>query len=75
MRLRQERGVESKVLTLMISDVQRTMGALAYGHEFWAAPIETGLATWLLWREIGPSSLTVLGIALRKFPPVKLGSP
>src|SRR4051812_26022078 len=74
MRLRQEKGIESKVLTLMISDVQRIMGALAYGHEFWVAPIETGLATWLLWRQIGPSSLTVLGIALSKFSPVNITS-
>ncbi len=67
MHLRQEKGVEAKVLTLMITDAQRIMNALVFGHEFWIAPIETGIATWLLWRQIGPSSLTVLGIALSKF--------
>lgn len=64
MRLQQEAGLESKVFTLIIADVQKITGALAYLHEIWAALLETGLATWLLWRQIGPSSLTVLGIAL-----------
>jgi ATP-binding cassette subfamily C (CFTR/MRP) protein 1 len=73
MRLRQEKGVDSKVLTLMISDVQKIIGALAYGHELWVAPTETGLATWLLWRQIGPSSLTVLGIALSKYSRSRIG--
>lgn len=75
MRLKQEKGVESKVLTLVIGDGHRIAESLAWGHEFWVAPIETSLATWLLWRQIGPSSLTVLGIALRKSPSGKTISP
>ncbi|KAI9650765.1 hypothetical protein NHQ30_000792 [Ciborinia camelliae] len=63
MRLKQETGLESKVFTLIIADVQKIISALAYVHEIWAVFLETGLATWLLWRQIGPSSLTVLGIA------------
>lgn len=66
-KLRQENGVEAKILTLMISDVQRITSALAYMHEVWAVPLETGMGTWLLLRQVGPSSLTVLGIVLRKY--------
>ena len=64
MKLPQKDGVESKAMTLMISDVQRIVGALSFVHEFWASPLETALATWLLWRQVGPSALTVLGVAL-----------
>lgn len=61
-----ERGTEAKALTLMVSDVQRIVASLAYIHELWASPIETAIGTWLLWRQLGPSSLTVLGVALGK---------
>ena len=64
LRLRQEKGVESKVMTMMISDVQRIMSALSWVHELWVTPVETGLGIWLLWLQLGPSSLTVLGLAL-----------
>ncbi|KAF7940314.1 uncharacterized protein EAE98_000441 [Botrytis deweyae] len=64
MRLRHETGLESKVFTLVIADVDKIISASAYIHEIWAAVLETGLATWLLWRQIGPSSLTVLAVAL-----------
>ncbi|KAI4863021.1 putative ATP-binding cassette transporter [Hypoxylon rubiginosum] len=64
LRLKQEKGVESKILTLMISDVHRIVTTLAYVHELWTAPLETAIGTWLLWRQVGPSSLTILGIAL-----------
>ncbi|THV51237.1 hypothetical protein BGAL_0118g00200 [Botrytis galanthina] len=64
MRLRHETGLESKVFTLVIADVDKIVSASAYIHEIWAVVLETGLATWLLWRQIGPSSLTVLAVAL-----------
>ena len=64
LRLSQDKDSESKALTLMISDVQRITATLAYMHELWAGPMEAGLATWLLWRQVGASSLTVLGLAL-----------
>ncbi|KAJ8113248.1 hypothetical protein ONZ43_g5194 [Nemania bipapillata] len=35
-----------------------------FAQEVWIAPIETGIGTWLLWRQVGPSSLTALGIVL-----------
>jgi len=61
--VKQDNGGESKMLTLMITDVQRISGTMVYIHELWAGPLETGLATWLLWRQLGPSSLTVLATA------------
>ncbi|TGO16824.1 hypothetical protein BTUL_0024g00700 [Botrytis tulipae] len=64
MRLGHETGLESKVFTLVIADVDKIISASAYVHEIWAVVLETGLATWLLWRQIGPSSLTVLAVAL-----------
>ncbi|KAF7942729.1 uncharacterized protein EAE97_006183 [Botrytis byssoidea] len=64
LRLRHETGLESKVFTLVIADVDKIISASAYIHGIWAVVIETGLATWLLWRQIGPSSLTVLAVAL-----------
>lgn len=67
MRLKQETGLESKVFTLMIADIQKIISASAYIHELWAVVLETGLATWLLWRQVGPSSLTVLAVALGSF--------
>ncbi|SMR50997.1 unnamed protein product [Zymoseptoria tritici ST99CH_1E4] len=57
-------GVEALALTLMSSDVQRVVVASSFIHELWAAPLEAGLATWLLWRELGPSSATALALAL-----------
>ncbi len=64
LKLRQDKDIESKALTLMIADVQRIMSALSFIHEIWAGPLETAIATWLLWRQVGPSSLTVLVLSL-----------
>jgi len=63
LRLRQEKGVESKVLTLIIGDVHRISTVSAAVHEFWIAPIETSIGVWLLWRQVGPASLAVLAVA------------
>jgi hypothetical protein len=67
LRLREEKELESKALTLTINDAQRISTSLTFLHEVWAGLLETGLATWLLWRQVGPSSLTVLGLALGTF--------
>ncbi|TGJ80985.1 hypothetical protein E0Z10_g7773 [Xylaria hypoxylon] len=64
LKIRQKKGVESKILTLMISDLQRITAALGFAQEIWIAPIETAIGTWLLWRQVGPSSLAVLAIVL-----------
>lgn len=67
LRLREDKEMESRALTLTINDAQRISTSLTYLHELWAGLLETGLATWLLWRQVGPSSLTVLGLALGMF--------
>ncbi|KAH6666235.1 putative ATP-binding cassette transporter, partial [Halenospora varia] len=64
LKLSYDKTNEAKVMTLIISDVQRITSASAHMHELWAGPLETGLAVWLLWRQVGPSSLTVMGVAL-----------
>ncbi|KAI0187341.1 putative ATP-binding cassette transporter [Xylaria flabelliformis] len=64
LKVKQGKGTESKVLTLMISDLQRITSALRFVQEIWIAPIETGISTWLLWRQVGPASLAALGIVL-----------
>lgn len=64
LRLRQDKAAEAKAMTLMIADAQRIMSALSWMHELWAGPLEAVLATWLLWRQVGVSSLTVLGLSL-----------
>ncbi|KAH8659368.1 putative ATP-binding cassette transporter [Tricladium varicosporioides] len=64
LELSYDKTTEAKVMTLMISDVQRITSASVHMHELWAGPLETGLALWLLWRQVGPSSLTVGGVAL-----------
>lgn len=39
------------------------MNASAQIHEVWATPLEAGLATWLLYRHVGPASFIMLGVA------------
>jgi hypothetical protein len=75
LRLREDKEIESKALTLTINDAQRISTSLTYIHELWAGLLETGLATWLLWRQVGPSSLTVLGLALSMFMRISLVFP
>jgi ATP-binding cassette, subfamily C (CFTR/MRP), member 1 len=67
LKIKQVKGIESKILTLMISDIQRIVPALRSSQEIWIAPIETGIGTWLLWRQVGPSSLAALGIVLGEY--------
>lgn len=64
LRIKQEKGIESKVLTMMIGDLQRITAALRFAQEIWIAPIETAISTWLLWRQVGPASLAALAIVL-----------
>ena len=64
LRLGEESSIEAKATTLMISDVQRIVGGLVYIHEVWAGVLETALATYLLQRVMGVSSVAMLGLAL-----------
>lgn len=63
LRLPEGDEIESMATTLMVEDLQRIMSAMARGHEIWAGTIETGLATWLLYRQLGPSCFVMLGFA------------
>ncbi|KAK1570181.1 canalicular multispecific organic anion transporter 1 [Colletotrichum navitas] len=64
LRLPEHDGIESKANTLMISDAQRIVSGLAFIHELWAGILETALATYLLQRIMGVSSMAMLGLAL-----------
>lgn len=55
--------VESVATTLMVDDLQRVMTATARGHEVWAGMIEIGLATWLLYIQLGPCCFVMLGVS------------
>lgn len=62
LRLPEGDKIESTATTLMVEDLQRIMSAVARGHEIWAGIIETGLATWLLYRQLGPACFVMLGL-------------
>lgn len=64
MMLKSGKDIDSKVMTLMISDIERIEKAWVFIHEVWAAPMEIGLATWLLWRQVGPASMGVFALAI-----------
>lgn len=49
-------------MTLMIADVQSIVGSLDHLNEVWASMIETALATWLLERQVGLASLSMIGL-------------
>lgn len=66
-RFREDREIESKATTMMISDVQRIVGGVEYFYEVGAGLIEAALATYLLYRMVGISCVTILGLALGKF--------
>ena len=60
----EDKSAEPRVMTLMFNDVQKIMTSLIYVHELWAGIIETGLATWLLYRQTGAASFDMLGLAV-----------
>jgi hypothetical protein len=53
-------------MTLMIADVQGIVGSLNHLNEVWANMIQTALATWLLERQVGLASLSMIGLILGK---------
>ncbi|KAK4069531.1 uncharacterized protein Triagg1_6955 [Trichoderma aggressivum f. europaeum] len=44
---------DSAVLTLMSTDIERARFGFMFIHEFWASVLESGIALWLLYRELG----------------------
>ncbi|CAK7208856.1 hypothetical protein SCUCBS95973_000253 [Sporothrix curviconia] len=63
LKLPESDELESKATTLVVNDIERIMKACARGHEIWAGFVEAGIATWLLYRQLGPACLVMLGIA------------
>lgn len=54
---------ESAAVTLMSTDTETICLAFVQVHELWAVPIETGLAFWLLQRQVGSALLAVAMVA------------
>lgn len=53
---------DSAVLTLMSTDIERTRIGLMVIHEFWASFLESGIALWLLYRELGVAFVAPVGV-------------
>ena len=64
LKLRTDADLESKAMTLMIADVQGIVGSMNHLNEVWAGMIETALATWLLERQVGLASLSMIALIL-----------
>ena len=56
----------SAAVTLMSTDVERIEQGLKQLHDFWANLIQTGIATYLLQRELGLACLAPIGLAIGK---------
>jgi hypothetical protein len=69
LKLRTDADSESKAMTLMIADVQGIVGSLNHLNEVWASVIETALATWLLERQVGLASLSMIALILGTYTP------
>lgn len=58
LKLSEDKDVKSEVLILIVSDVQQITMAMTRFQ------IETAIATWVLWRQVGVCSIVVLALAL-----------
>lgn len=57
----------SSSVTLMSTDVERTIRGLLDLHEFWANVVQVGICTWLIQIEVGLACLVPVGVALIAF--------
>ncbi|KAM0261518.1 hypothetical protein ACHAQJ_002201 [Trichoderma viride] len=58
---------DSAVLTLMSTDVERIRLGLRVVHEFWASFLESGIALWLLYKQLGiafVAPIAVVGVCI-----------
>lgn len=55
---------ESVAVTLMSSDTQTICNGFEMIHEFWAVPLELGVAIFLLYRQLGIACLAPAGLSL-----------
>jgi hypothetical protein len=67
LKLSTDADSESRAMTLMIADVEGIVGSLKHLNEVWASLIETALATWLLERQVGLASLSMITLVLGTF--------
>ena len=58
---------DSAAVTLMRTDVERIVDALAQFHELWASCLEVGVATWLLARQISYAALVPLVVCVGEY--------
>lgn len=62
-------AAEMNTLTLIGPDVGVVCNAFSGVHDLWANPIEIGLATWLLARQLGVGCIGPIASALRMLRP------
>ncbi|KAM7197149.1 P-loop containing nucleoside triphosphate hydrolase protein [Rhypophila sp. PSN 637] len=55
---------DSAAVTLMSTDIERVRFGLLNLHEFWAVPIEVGLASWLLYNQLGVAFVAPLVVVI-----------
>jgi ATP-binding cassette subfamily C (CFTR/MRP) protein 1 len=67
LKLSTDADSESRAMTLMIADVEGVMGSVKHLNEVWVSLIETALATWLLERQVGLASLSMIALVLGAF--------
>lgn len=67
LRLREDGESESTAMTLMISDVQRIIKGAEFIYEALAGILETSIATYLLYRQVGLACFTMLGLGIGMF--------
>jgi len=67
-RVRSSKDEDNKAaITLMSADVERIYTGMRNVHEIWASVIQTGLACWLLYRQLGLAFVAPLVIVILSF--------
>ena len=62
-----EESNSAKSVTLMSTDVERTIRGLLDMHDMWANVIQLAIATWLIETELGVACVAPIAIALCMF--------
>ncbi|RAH75408.1 putative ABC multidrug transporter [Aspergillus aculeatinus CBS 121060] len=55
---------DNAALTLMSTDMERIRMGLRFVHETWASLIQAGLATWMLYRQLGVVFIAPVGVVV-----------
>lgn len=58
---------ELAAVTLMSTDIDRSVEGLVYSNELWACVVEIALGIWLLWRQLGLIAVAPIIIVLACF--------